>query len=113
MPQPAITSPGKLRRVEDYVEADLADDISLADLAGIAGLSLHHFGEAFHRSIGVAPHNYVMEKRVRLAEQMLRDRRLAIAEIATSTEFANQSHLTMHFRRLTGLAPARFRRLID
>jgi AraC family transcriptional regulator len=101
MPQTAITSPGKLRRVEDYVEADLADDISLADLAGIAGFSLHHFGEAFHRSVGVAPHNYVMEKRVRLAE--LRDRHLAIAEIATSTEFANQSHLTTHFRRLTGL----------
>jgi AraC family transcriptional regulator len=97
--------------VIEYMNTHLQEGLSLVELAEVAGLSFHHFGQAFKMATGRSPHRYVIEKRVERARALLRDPLLSIAEIATGVGFASQSHLTVNFRRLTGLTPARFRRL--
>ncbi|MGE0333827.1 MAG: helix-turn-helix domain-containing protein [Gammaproteobacteria bacterium] len=99
----------RLRRVVDYIEAHLADDISLRDLAAQAGLSTHHFGEAFKASTGTSPHRYLVERRIRRAKELLLGAEQSIAEIAISVGFASHSHFTDNFRKLTGTTPSRFR----
>jgi AraC family transcriptional regulator len=99
----------RLRRVVDYIEAHLADDISLRDLAAMAGLSTHHFGEAFKASTGTSPHRYLIERRILRAKELLIGAEQSIAEIAISVGFASHSHFTDNFRRLTGTTPSRFR----
>lgn len=104
-------APAQLRRVIEYVRAHIGDELSLVELAEVAGLSPHHFAQAFKTSTGLSPHRYVIEKRVEHARELLRDRSRSIAEIAQAVGFSNQSHLTLNFRRLTGSTPGQFRRL--
>jgi len=99
----------RMRRVVDYIEAHLADDISLRDLAALAGLSTHHFGDAFKASTGRSPHRYLIERRILRAKELLIGAEQSIAEIAISVGFASHSHFTDNFRRLTGTTPSRFR----
>jgi len=99
----------RLRRVVDYMEAHLAEDISLRDLATLAGLSTHHFGEAFKTSTSTSPHRYLIERRIRRAKELLLGADRSIAEIAVSVGFASHSHFTDNFRKLTGTTPSRFR----
>jgi AraC family transcriptional regulator len=102
-----------MRRVLDYIDAHLADDLGLIELAAIAGLSPHHFGEAFKTSVGKSPHRFVTERRVGHAMDLLRNEDRSIAEIAHTAGFSNQSRLTENFRRVTGLTPGLFRRSLD
>ena len=103
-------APGALKLVTDYMDAHLAEELPLASLAALAGLSPHHFGQAFKAATGVPPHRYVLRSRVARARELLRDPRLTVADVAIAVGFSNQSHLTRHFRGLTGVTPARFRR---
>ena len=103
-------APRQTRRVLDYIDAQLTEELGLVELAGIAGLSPHHFVEAFKISVGKPPHRYVMERRVQHALELLRDRDRTIAEIAHAAGLSSQSHLTANFRRVIGLTPGRFRR---
>jgi AraC family transcriptional regulator len=102
--------PVQLRRVIEYIDAHLAEELSLTELAAIAGLSPNHFAQAFKATAGRPPHRYLTERRVRRARELLRDPRIPIAEIAHAVGFSSQSHLTINFRRMTGMTPARFRR---
>jgi AraC family transcriptional regulator len=99
--------------VLDYVDAHLNDDLSLAELAKVSGLSAHHFGAAFKASTGATPHRYVIEQRVERARDLLRDRGQGIADVAYAVGFSSQSHFTANFRRIVGVTPSRFRRSID
>jgi AraC family transcriptional regulator len=99
-----------MRRVLDYIDAHLTEELGLAELAAIAGLSPNHFGEAFKTSVGKSPHRFVMERRVGHAMALLRNDEHSIAEIAQAAGFSNQSRLTQNFRRVTGLTPGQFRR---
>jgi AraC family transcriptional regulator len=103
-------APRQMRRVLDYINAHLADELGLVELAAIAGLSPNHFGEAFKVSLGKSPHRFVIEKRVQHVRELLRDEDSSIAEIAHATGFSSQSRLTENFRRVTGLTPGQFRR---
>ena len=100
----------QLQRVIEYIDAHLSEELSLAELAGITGLSPHHFGQAFKAMTGRPPHRYVIEKRIHRARELLRDAKTPIAEIAHAVGFSSQSHLSSNFRRVTGITPARFRR---
>ena len=102
-------SPGAMRRVQDYVEANLSHAIDLATLAAIAGLSIHHFARGFKQSVGIAPHHYLIQKRVERAGDMLAHTDLALSEIAYTVGFSDQSHLARHFRRMLGITPGQFR----
>jgi len=99
----------RLRRVRDYIEANLDDRLSLADLAGVACLSPYHFSRSFKQAVGVGPQRYVMERRIERAKALMRQTSQPLAWIAQEAGFADQSHLTMVFRREIGTTPGRFR----
>src|SRR5215831_13938417 len=101
--------PGAMRRVREYVETQLSENIDLATLAGIAGLSLYHFARAFKQSAGVTPHHYLVERRVSRAQEMMARTELSLAEIALATGFSDQSHFARHFRQTLGMTPGQFR----
>ena len=102
-------SPGAMRRVREYVEVHLGESIDLSMLAGVAGLSVHHFARQFRQSAGVTPHVYLTQKRVQRAQQMLVQTGLSLAEIAFAVGFFDQGHLARHFRQRLGTTPREFR----
>jgi AraC family transcriptional regulator len=87
-----------LQRLRDYIVAHLDEPIEVAALAEIAGRSEFHFTRVFTRSVGVTPHRYVVHQRLQRAVELLRDGRSGLAEIAASTGFADQSHLSRSTR---------------
>ena len=99
----------RLRRVIEYIEEHLNEDISLCTLAAIAGISVHHFHEVFKAEAGTAPHHFLIQRRVHRAKELLLGTSMSIAQIAGEVGFSGQSHLTLHFRRLAGITPLRFR----
>jgi AraC family transcriptional regulator len=103
----------RLRRVLDHIEARLGDELTLAELAGIACLSPFHFSRCFTRAVGVGPRRYVARRRVERARDMIRRTDEPLASIAQTLGFADQSHFTSVFRRETGETPVRFRAALD
>lgn len=101
---------GRLKRVLDYVEDHLSDDIAVADLAGVACLSIFHFTRAFSSAIGVPPHRYVSQRRLERAKAMIAAGGTSIAKTAFVCRFSSQSSFTRAFRRATGMTPAEYRR---
>ena len=73
------------QRICEYIESHLDQKITLEALATIAGLSTHHFARAFHQSVGMPPHSYLLSRRLERAERMLRETRLPLSEIAAAT----------------------------
>jgi AraC-like DNA-binding protein len=102
-------SPGAMRRVREYVEVHLGESIDLSMLAGVAGLSVHHFARQFKQSAGVTPHVYLTQKRVERAQEMLVQTDTSLAEIAFAVGFFDQGHLARHFRHMFGTTPREFR----
>jgi len=102
-------SPNVTRRVCDYIEGHLDEKIRLDGLAALTGLSTDHFARAFHRSVGVPPHTYLLRRRLEHVEHMLRQTHAPLSEIALATGFSDQSHLARHFRRWAGMSPRQVR----
>jgi AraC family transcriptional regulator len=102
--------PRQLRRVLDYIDAHLTDELGVIELAAVAGLSPNHFGEAFKISVGKSLHRFLTERRIQRAIELLRTEESSIGEIAQAVGFSSQSHLTINFRRVTGQTPGQFRR---
>jgi AraC family transcriptional regulator len=98
----------RLRRVLDYIGDNLADDLSLAQLAAVAGMSPHYFAELFRRSMGHAPHRYVLLERIERAKQGLRDTGRSIIEVGLEVGFQNPTHFARMFRKFVGSSPSRF-----
>jgi len=102
--------PRVLRRVLEYVDSHLGEDLELEQLARTAGLSLYHFARAFKTSVGVPPHQFVLQRRLSLARDLLIGTDRTIADIAIAAGFSDQSHLARHFRQSFALSPLAFRR---
>ncbi|MGD1900715.1 MAG: helix-turn-helix domain-containing protein [Geitlerinemataceae cyanobacterium] len=102
--------PKQLARVLDYVEASLAEDIKLADLAGLLNMSPFHFGRMFKQSLGISPHQYVIQQRLDRAKLLLKHSDRTIIDIAFECGFNSHSHLSKQFRKATGTTPTAFRR---
>ncbi len=98
-----------LRRVSTYIEEHLAEDLSLSELAAAAYLSSYHFARLFKASTGFAPHQYVIGRRIERAKLLLSTTNWSLAAIAHAVGFAHESHLALHFKRLTGLLPSSYR----
>lgn len=99
----------RLRRVSDYIEANLDGALSIADLAAIAGLSRSHFIQAFRDAFAQTPHQYVLARRIENAKRRLRMDRESITEIAASLGFSSHAHFSGVFRRVTGISPTDYR----
>lgn len=102
-------SEAKLRRVLDFTEDNLHRDISLSDLGALVGMGADVFARNFKASLGVPPHRYVMERRIRQAERLLVSKEQSIADIAFSVGFSSQSHFTTQFRKLMNVTPGAYR----
>jgi AraC family transcriptional regulator len=99
----------RLKRVLDYIGDNLAENVSLSDLADLAGMSAHHFAELFKRSMNCTPHRFVLQERIERAKIALRDPTCSILDAATISGFQNPSHFARAFRRLIGISPSQFR----
>ena len=97
-----------MRRVIEYVDAYLDQDLALVELAAIVSLSPNYFTRLFKQSTGFTPHQYVIQQRVERAKRLLLESKLAIADIALEVGFAHQSHLNRHFKRWVGVTPKAF-----
>jgi AraC-like DNA-binding protein len=102
-------SPASVQAVRELLPQRLADPPSLAELAAMTGLSQFAMLRAFRRETGMPPHAYLNQLRVRSARLLL-DRGLAPAEVAAQIGFADQAHLTRHFKRVVGVPPAAYQR---
>jgi len=98
-----------LATVQDYIETNIAADIALSDLARLVNMPVDSFAQRFHAATGIAPYAYVIERRVRRAEALLRTTDMEIAAIASAVGFSSQSHLTTTFRRISGMTPRAYR----
>jgi AraC family transcriptional regulator len=94
------------RRVVEYIEAHLDYDLSLAELAGIAGVSSSHFKALFRQSLGLPVHQYVVRRRVDRARALLLEGQLPLCQVALESGFAHQSHMARWMRRLLDVTPA-------
>jgi AraC family transcriptional regulator len=107
--RPATALDGRLRRAIDFINAHLADDLRLATMASVAGLSPYHFSHLFAAAMGVPPHRYLLKLRIARARQRLLFGREPILTIALDCGFKDASHFARVFARETGLSPRRFR----
>lgn len=101
-------SPRVLKRVAEYVDANLSAAIAIEDLAVVAELSPFHFARMFKQSTGESPHGYVTRQRLEQAQRLLKEGALPLAEVALACGFSSQSHFTLRFREQTGITPRQF-----
>lgn len=99
----------QLRKVEDYVAAHLAEEISIEALAGMAELSSSHFAHVFKETTGWTPLQYVTRQRVTHAQQLIRETTRNLIEIALEVGYTSPSHFAQVFRRVVGVTPTEFR----
>jgi AraC family transcriptional regulator len=107
---PQDLSSVRLRRVVDYIEAHLGEDLALLTLAGQAGVSAAHLARGFKSATGQSVHQHVLCRRVASAAALLGNTDQSIAQIALATGFSSQAHLTTAFQRLNRTTPAAYRR---
>ena len=100
----------KLRQVTDWMAEHMAEDLSLEQLAAVAGLSKFHFHRLFKSAVGVAPSRYHMNLRMDEAKRLLRETKQSVVAVALDVGYANPSHFAQLFRRETGLSPSDYRR---
>jgi len=102
-------APHQLNRVLDYIDSHLDQSLLLRDLARETGLSEYHFARMFKHSKGVAPHQYVMNRRLIKAGQLLQRTTLPLTEIALTCGFSSLSHFSNRFRQVHGISPSAMR----
>jgi AraC-like DNA-binding protein len=102
-------SHGALQRIEEYIEAHLDSALDIDELAAIVRMSSSHFTRSFHKSVGLTPHRYVIQNRVRRARALLATTNLPLTEIALTTGFSDQSHFSRRFHEIVGIPPGAFR----
>jgi AraC family transcriptional regulator len=106
-------TPRQMRRAKEILAGNLDGRVPLKEVARECGLSVSHFSRSFRRSVGAAPHNWLLTRRVDAAKEKLRDGRLSLLDVALACGFADQSHLTRVFTRMVGLSPGAWRRARD
>ena len=99
----------QLRKVQDYVRERLADEISLESLAELAELSPFHFSRVFKQTTGLSPLQFVTRERITRAQQMIRETKRSLIEIALEVGYTSPSAFAQVFRRVVGVTPTEFR----
>lgn len=94
-----------LMLVKEYINDHLYQDLKLDEIAAIAQLSPYHFLRLFKQSMGITPHQYILQCRLNYAKYLLQHSNLSIAEIVVRTGFCDQSHLARYCKRIMGVTP--------
>jgi AraC family transcriptional regulator len=103
----------QVRRARDFIEDHLAEDVSLAELARLTGLSPTHFCRAFKRSVGHPPHQYQLRRRIERAKALLADPGRSVTAVALDCGFSLPGSFATAFRKTTGITPSAFRRALQ
>jgi AraC family transcriptional regulator len=99
-----------LRQLEDYVDAHLHEAISLQDLAQVLGLGVWTLNRQLRRTLNVSAYAFVVERRLRRAQQLLQTGTLPLKAVAAAAGFSDQAHMTRMFQSKLGLTPGDLRR---
>jgi len=102
----------RLRKVEDYVRENLAEEISVERLAELVELSPFHFSRVFKQATGMTPLQFVTRERITYAQQLIRETSRSLIEIALEVGYTSPSSFTKVFRRMTGVTPMEFRKTL-
>lgn len=100
----------RLRRALEFIDANLSKPMRVAQIAGAAALSTYHFTRSFKASMSVSPVQYVLQKRIELAQRMLVTTHLPLSAVALAAGFSSQNHFATAFKQITGLTAAAYRR---
>lgn len=100
----------QIRRLSDYIDANLSRRILVSDLSALVQRSEAHFARAFKKTFGVGPHSYVLRRRVQKASQLMLVSDDSLSDIALACGLTDQAHLCKIFRQMTGRTPAAWRR---
>lgn len=106
-PRPIRGQQTWVQQAREYLEDHYAENVSLEQLADFVHVSPFHLLRVFRDEVGLPPHNYLTQVRIRRARQLLQAS-LRPAEVALAVGFSDQSHLTRHFKSLVGVTPARY-----
>jgi AraC family transcriptional regulator len=107
--QGSALSSTMLSRLLTYIGANLETNLSLRDLADLVQTNVYSFARSFTQSMGLPPHQYILRERIERAKLLLCDPALPLTEVALRSGFADQSHLTNAFRRMTNISPRAYR----
>lgn len=99
------------RLLRDYIEDNVASDVSLDELSRLVQLSRFHLSRRFKSTFGMAPHRYVVERRLDTAKRLLKESDLSVADVATATGFSSAGLFIRTFRTATGVTPLAYRRM--
>ncbi len=99
----------KLQQVKDFIEDNLAEKLTISDMAAVVHMSQFHFARVFKAATGESPHRYVTQRRMERAKVLLNVTKFPVAEIAYRVGFYNPSHFTSQFRKLMGMTPKKYR----
>jgi AraC family transcriptional regulator len=102
-------APHLRRQLAEFIELNLAEPLSLGQLAAICALSEYHFARMFRESFGLPPHQYVLARRLNRARELLRKTRSAFGEIALACGFTSPSHFSNRFKQAMGATPGEYR----
>lgn len=99
----------KLREAIAYIQEHLGEEISLEAIATHLKMSQYYFCHLFKQSMGISPYQYVLQQRINKAKRLLKQPQMTLTNVALACGFANQTHFTKHFHKLTGVTPKVFR----
>lgn len=97
------------RRLVEFIDAQLAEPLSLGILAQLCSLSEYHFARMFRSSFGMPPHQYVLARRLHRARQLLQGTALPLGEVALACGFASASHFAHRFGQTSKVTPGAYR----
>lgn len=102
-------SAARFDRVRQRIEDEIDSNLSLKQMASLTGLSIAHFCRAFRQSTGMAPHAFVIHRRVERAKALLRHSQMSVTQVAQECGFSSSSHFSNVFQRKVGTAPGKYR----
>ena len=103
-------APYTLKQVMELINDNLAEEVTIEQMAGLADLSLSYFCRQFKLSTGMTPHQYVVQQRIDKAKKLLKDKSISLAGVAADCGFTHQSHLGRLFKQKVGMTPKQYRR---
>jgi len=106
-----VQPPVWLRRVKQRLDEGFAETPSLAELAGIGGVHPTHLARHFRRHYRLTIGEYLRQRRVDAAMELLSEKELSLTEIALESGFSSHGHLCTVFKRLTGMTPSQFQEM--
>lgn len=102
-------APYRMKRVNEFIQARIEEEITLNELAQAAGLSPSHFCSLFRKTLGTTPHQYVLGRRIQHAKTLLSDPGRSILDVALASGFRTHQHFSRIFHRFTGASPSGYR----